>query len=160
MSLAKSTGSSSDGSQERSFWKCIWQTNMPHKIRHFAWRACRDILLLKTNLVKRNVLQVDTCDGCNVEAENSIHFLWKCTRAKELWSSLKLVFPNVLDQLSSFKEMLWCLMMDEKCSPENIEMILTSVWAMWGNRNDILHNRTHKDGKMLLQWAMQYLEEY
>ena len=51
-------------------------------------------------------------------------------------------------------------MMDEKCSPENIEMILTSVWAMWGNRNDILHNRTHKDGKMLLQWAMQYLEEY
>ena len=51
-------------------------------------------------------------------------------------------------------------MMDEKCSPENIEMILTSAWAMWGNRNDILHNRTHKDGKMLLQWATQYLEEY
>ena len=51
-------------------------------------------------------------------------------------------------------------MMDEKCSPENIEMILTSAWAMWGNRNDILHNKTHKDGKMLLQWATQYLEEY
>ena len=38
---------------------------------------------MKTNLVKRNVLQVDTCDGCNEEVENSIHFFWKCSRAKE-----------------------------------------------------------------------------
>ena len=33
-----------NGSQERSFWKCIWQINMPHKIKHFTWGACRDIL--------------------------------------------------------------------------------------------------------------------
>ena len=51
-------------------------------------------------------------------------------------------------------------MMDEKCSPKNIEMILTCAWVMWGNRNDIWYGRTHKDGKMLLQWATQYLEEY
>ena len=75
MSLAESTGSSSDGNQERSFRKRLWQINVPHKIRHFAWRACRDILPLKNNLVKRNVLQVDTCDRCNVEAKDSIHFL-------------------------------------------------------------------------------------
>ena len=31
---------------------------------------------------------------------------------------------------------------------------------MWGNRNDIRYNKTHKDGKMLIQWATQYLEEY
>ena len=160
MSLAESTSSSSDGNQERSFWKRLWQINVPHKIRHFAWRACRDILPLKNNLVKRNVLQVDTCDRCNVEAKDSINFFGKCTRARELWSSSKLVFPNVLDQLSSFKEMLWCLMMDEKCSSENIEMVLTCAWAMWGNRNDIRYGGTRKDGKMLLQLVTQYLEEY
>ena len=76
MSLADSMGSTSDGSQERSFWKRIWKINVPHKIRHFAWRACRDILPLKTNLVKRNVLQVDMSDGCNVEAKDSIHFFF------------------------------------------------------------------------------------
>ena len=74
MSLASSTGSSSDGSQERSFWKCLWHINVPYKIRHFSWRAWRDILPLKTNLVKRNVLQVDICNGCNEEAENLNHF--------------------------------------------------------------------------------------
>ena len=55
MSLASSTGSSFDDSQERRFWKCLWQINVPHKIRHFFWRACQDILPLKTNIVKRNV---------------------------------------------------------------------------------------------------------
>ena len=74
MSLVESTVSSSDGNQEKSFWKKLWQINVPHKIRHFTWRACRDILLLKTNLVKRNVLQADTCDECKVEAEDLIHF--------------------------------------------------------------------------------------
>ena len=87
-------------------------------------------------------------------------FFWKCTRAKEVWSSLKLVFPNVFDQLSSFKEMMWCLMMDDKCSLENIELIFTCAWALWGNRNDIWHGETHKDGRQLLHWASQYLEEY
>ena len=89
-----------------------------------------------------------------------IHFFWKCTRAKELWSSTKLVFPNVLDQLCSFKEMLWCLMMDEKSSLENIELLLTCVWAMWSNKNEVRHGGTRKDGRTLFLWAMQYLDEY
>nr|POF17248.1 hypothetical protein CFP56_18364 [Quercus suber] len=103
---------------------------------------------------------VDACDGCNVEVEDSIHFFWKCTRAKELWSSSKLVFPIEFDQLNSFKEMLWCLIMDEKCSTENIELIVTCAWAMWNNRNTIRHGGTHRDGKMLLQWATEYLVEF
>ena len=65
----------------------------------------------------------------------------------------------MLDQLSTFKEMLWCLMMDEKSSLENIELLLTCAWMIWDNRNDIQYGETRKDGRMLLQWAMQYLEE-
>ena len=133
---------------------------MPHKIRHFTWRACRDILPFKTNLVKRNVLQVDTCEGCNVGAEDSIHFFWKCSCAKEVWSASKLVFPAVLDQLCSFKDLLWCLMMDAKISPKNIEPLVTCAWAMWGNKNSVCYSGTRKEGSELLQWAVHYLDEY
>ncbi|XP_065637686.1 uncharacterized protein LOC136070942 [Quercus suber] len=119
MSLVQSMESSSDGSQDRSFWKRIWQINVPHKIRHFAWRACRDILPLKTNLVKRNVLQ-----------------------------------------LSSFKEIMWCLMMDENCAAESIELIVTCAWALWSNRNEIRHGGKRKDGRQLIHWASKYLVEY
>nr|POE56026.1 hypothetical protein CFP56_64480 [Quercus suber] len=90
---------------------------------------------------------VDTCDECKVEAEDSIHFFWRCTRAKDMWSSSKLIFPNILDQLSFFKEIIWCLMMDEKCATENIELILTYAWVLWGNKNEIRHGGKRKDGR-------------
>lgn len=123
---------------------------MPYKIRHFSWRACRDILPLKTNPVKRNVLQDDLCDECNAEAENSFHFFWKCSRAKDMWSLSKLVFSSVMDQLGSFKEILWCLMIDEKSSSENIELLVTCAWALWNNKNVVRHGGKRKDGRMLL----------
>nr|XP_023903747.1 uncharacterized protein LOC112015568 [Quercus suber] len=81
-------------------------------------------------------------------------------QAKELWSSSKLVFPNVMDRLSSFKDMVWCLLMDKKSSPENLELLLTGAWALWGNRNEVRCGEKRKDGRMLLHWATQYLEEY
>lgn len=49
-------GSCSDGSNLRQFWRRLWSIQIPHKIRHFAWRAARDILPTKENLVTRKVL--------------------------------------------------------------------------------------------------------
>ena len=110
--------------------------------------------------IKMVLLCLATCEECNVEANDSFHFFWKCTRARDMWPSSKLFYPNIIDQLSSFKEIMWCLMMDEKCSSESIELMLTCAWAMWGNHDDIRHGRTRKDGRMLFLWALKYLEEY
>ena len=63
---------------------------MPHKIRHFTWRACRDVIPTKVNLVRRKVLQDDQCEECHLEAENSNHLFWTCKRARELWECSKL----------------------------------------------------------------------
>ena len=37
-------GGSSDSSKMRSIWKLIWQLNCPNKIKHFMWRAYKNIL--------------------------------------------------------------------------------------------------------------------
>ena len=50
--------------------------------------------------------------------------------------------------------------MDEKSSPENLELLLTCAWALWGNWNEVRCGGKRKDGRMLLQWAAQYLKEY
>ena len=42
----------SDESQLRKFWKLLWGLAIPRKIRHFAWRACQDILPTKENFVR------------------------------------------------------------------------------------------------------------
>jgi len=66
-------GDVSDGSHLRKFWKYLWSCNIPHKIHHFAWRACRDVLPTKENLVRHKVLLDSYCDECNMEEETSAH---------------------------------------------------------------------------------------
>ena len=51
MGMRADTGTLSDGSRMRCFWKHLWRRNVPHKVRHLFWRACKDILPTKANLV-------------------------------------------------------------------------------------------------------------
>ena len=56
------------------FGKKLWYLPTPHKVRHFAWRACRGILPTKDNLQQRRVLSENLCDECGTAAESSGHF--------------------------------------------------------------------------------------
>ena len=48
-------GSSLNPSKTRRFWKRLWKLQVPYKVSHFAWRACRDILPTKKNLFRRGI---------------------------------------------------------------------------------------------------------
>ena len=81
MSKGFAYGEASDGSNFRKFWKYIWKLNVPHKICHFTWRACKNILPTKDNLVIRMVLSDGCCDECKSKLESSGHSFWTCQRA-------------------------------------------------------------------------------
>lgn len=83
LSQSGSVASLSNVSHEKRFWKLLRSILIPHKIRHFAWRACSDILPTKSKLVHRKIVQDDTCDGCGLEAEIPSHLFWSCARARE-----------------------------------------------------------------------------
>nr|POE80426.1 hypothetical protein CFP56_10643 [Quercus suber] len=51
-------------------------------------------------------------------------------------------------------------MMVAKISSEDIALLVTCAWAMWGNRNSVRNGGTRKEGSEILQWAMHYLDEY
>ena len=64
---------SSNGHDKRSFWKSLWNLNIPNKIKYFAWWASKNILPTKVNLCHRKVLTDPTCEACGIEAESSGH---------------------------------------------------------------------------------------
>ena len=86
-------GDCSNGLVCKKIWKALWHLNVPQKIKHFAWRAGRDILATKMNLAKQKIAPSGTCELCRKEEETVSHLLWFCDHAKGVWTTSKLVFP-------------------------------------------------------------------
>lgn len=71
----------------RKLQKFIWSMSVPSKVRNFVWRAAKNAIPVKTNLVKRRVLLEETCDQCKMQPENVLHALWSCPCLNEVWES-------------------------------------------------------------------------
>ena len=109
--LDAQVGSESDGSHLRRFWRSIWSYNIPHKIRHFAWRACIDVLPTKENLVKRKILSDSCCDECKLAEPTLGHLFWNCQRARDIWSLSSLFQESRVQLFGPFMDMLWYAVM-------------------------------------------------
>lgn len=66
LSVGSTSSTSSDDSHFCKFWKQLCKLSVPHKVHHFAWRACRDILPTKENLWHRHVLNEELYKECKV----------------------------------------------------------------------------------------------
>ena len=112
MKLSRPTnyGSSSD-SQTKKFQKLLWQIPTPHKVQHFIWRACHDILPTRKNLVRRQVLQDDCCSECYEKPETSSHLFQSCPRAREVQSCTKIHFSIDTTNIHSCFDLMWHMIM-------------------------------------------------
>ena len=77
-------GSCSNDGAIKNFWGKIWRLQIPNKVKHFAWRASKNILPCLSNL-RRGILVDDKCELCGVEGELSGHLFWSCKSAAEVW---------------------------------------------------------------------------
>ena len=84
ISFSENRGSASDCSLMRRFWRSLWRLPIPYKVRHFAWKACREALPTKVNIRRRKVLTDDSCEWCKEKPETAGHALWSCPRAQEV----------------------------------------------------------------------------
>uniref|UniRef100_A0A7N2LQ94 Reverse transcriptase zinc-binding domain-containing protein n=1 Tax=Quercus lobata TaxID=97700 RepID=A0A7N2LQ94_QUELO len=80
-SLPSSSAPISDG----SMWKKIWKVRVHHKIRHFLWRATKDSLPTKQNLVAQHIPVGNVCDGYGDHSELVMHALWLCDQVRSVW---------------------------------------------------------------------------
>ena len=89
--LSEECSNDEDGHAARgisnSVWKGIWKMSIPGKIKHFLWRACSDALPTKSNLVKRRILEEDTCQFCAKEHETISHALWEGELLHQVWNT-------------------------------------------------------------------------
>ena len=111
-------------------WKQIWSLSLPSKIKNFLWRACRNALPMKENLVRCCVITDPTCTFCTSQAEDVLHAIWCCPNVSQVWDgdhqwqtwwgSLHWSFSQLLSTV-----------MESDCNTEVFAMI---AWTLWFRR--------------------------
>ena len=77
----------SDNSVLKPLWKKIWGLQVPNKVKHLAWKACKDSLPTKTNLIRRKVIIEGCCDACKMHQEDVVHALFLYPALQSVWRS-------------------------------------------------------------------------
>ena len=68
----------------------LWCTKIPNRIAFLVWRSLKNRLPTKDNLLKRDVIDVNsdqTCVLCNNYIESALHLFLPCEVVTNLWLS-------------------------------------------------------------------------
>ena len=108
-------------------WKTIWRLNVPNRVKSLVWRAGRDALPTRVNLVRRRVLTDALCPECKVQSEDTQHALWSCPILKDVW---KVNFEKLVTDTGSCSNFLEVLerAAAEKPSLDLFAMIVAEIW--------------------------------
>ena len=71
----------------QSLWRDTWSLQIPKKIQMFMWRAIKESLPTKSNLMRRKIITNSVWELCNKRAEDVLHALWSCPVIQLVWSS-------------------------------------------------------------------------
>ena len=130
-SLPSSAFSHQDDGQ--SVWKKLWSLSVPNKVKNFLWRASREAIPVKKNLVARKVIAEDVCDHCHVATEDVHHALWDYQELSAMWEAESMWLFRRTKKFSNFFALVRYVLEENK----NSALFATLVWTIWSRRNSL-----------------------
>ncbi|XP_030950071.1 uncharacterized protein LOC115973978 [Quercus lobata] len=131
---------------------------VPNKVKHFTWKACRNILATKENLWRRKVTQEGMCEECGDTIESASHLFWFCKQAQAVWSHSKLVLPFTISQSWEFIDVMGQLLKWKDVYLDIMERAMMICWGIWRNRNEVKHGGKRKTGVAVIKCSHYSLE--
>lgn len=118
-----------------ALWKQIWALNVQPKIKHFWWRVLHNALPVASNLAHRRIKILLECVFCGEAMETTIHLLFHCRFAREIWELSPLqIDPGQLLENTSISDILQKLMFPKTHQDHLFPFI---GWRIWKARNDL-----------------------
>ena len=140
----------------KGIWKKIWALECPNKIRNLIWRACRNSLPSKCNLLRRTIVSEQSCDRCKTENENILHAVWSCKELDGVWGANTAWNFRNQRMFSSFSELLaWVF--DHQRNPV---LFAFTIWSIWNQRNQVRTQPSHRPLNLVSQWAHDRYVEF
>jgi hypothetical protein len=68
--------------------KFVWKNKAPPRVEFFAWLLSQSRIQCKVNLVKKIIVDNETCDICNAGPEDTTRIIFGCTNARQFWNAV------------------------------------------------------------------------
>jgi hypothetical protein len=124
---------SSNKRGQNELWKGIWNMRSPNVVKNFMWRACKNILPTKENLMKKKITEESLCPICMLEVETTFHALWDCLASRDVWGASLRIFQKSSLSGSDFNQVAVTFL--EKGGVEIFRMFSEIARRIWLRRN-------------------------
>ncbi|KAA3464145.1 reverse transcriptase [Gossypium australe] len=140
----------------RKLYRKLWLLNLPTKIKITVWKISWHFLPTRVNLQHRRLLADPRCPRCGERAETVDHLFRECPVTVEIWSIL--LFGNILvNDDRTFEQ--WLIWVCEQFSMQDFRIFCCALWAIWGDRNSRVHNKSVSTGTEIGSFIKTYLAE-
>lgn len=141
---------------DKVLWRTIWSLQVPNKIKNLVWRAYKNSLPTKENLVRQTIVENPTCDRYKHEPESALHALWNCSELDVVWEEEPFQHCRRRQTFVDFKELLsWLITKDH-----NLELFATLVWLIWTQRNQVCFSQPNLSVHQISLSAKEHVAEF
>ncbi|XP_021649595.2 uncharacterized protein LOC110641985 [Hevea brasiliensis] len=133
-------------------WLRLWSLKIPLKMKLFTWKALRDVLPMKSNLISRGVLVDSNCFSCGA-VEDINHVMLSCPKAKECWDILNF-------NLQSFSFVDFHSGLLEQNDLFALLHAVSVAWSLWQHRNCLLWRGKSYQSAHVLHLASTLRQEW
>lgn len=115
------------GCTQSGGWSCLWRLSIPHNIKIFIWRLCRDNVHVRIRLMIKGIAIPIISLMCNVDIEHPPHLFFDCPFASNCWHAANLNY----DMMEVFSAPEWQLNKLEVAKHEEIVKICVVLGGIW-----------------------------
>lgn len=146
----------SEGIYLSNGWSKIWRLKIPHKVKVFLWRYCRNSLPVRNVLRGRGVPVPIACSLCVGDVEHMNHLFLDCKYAQECWQEVNLNFSAREEEFAHE----WLINMLSRASNDSLTKIATVLWGIWYVRNKRIFESKVMTAASGNYWSKKQVDEW
>ncbi|GJN29935.1 hypothetical protein PR202_gb18201 [Eleusine coracana subsp. coracana] len=129
-----------------SFFTFIWKNRAPSKVQFFGWLMVQERVQCKANLLKKSIVDNDTCEVCANAREDTNHIFFQCSFACEFWRTIG------VDPSNAFAAEPWNLAWPATTPlTHRSTFALLCFWQVWKHRNGVVFREEAPSLQQLVQ---------
>lgn len=137
-------------------WNKLWRLNLPHKIKIFLWRFCRNNVPVRRRLSAKGVRLPITCPMCMSDVEHMAHVFFDCPFALSCWQYAGIVYD--MQMVEDVTE--WLLQKISIASSEETEVLAKVLWGIWFFRNKKVWDDKVVTNVVAMDWSTKSIVDW